>query len=50
MSFPWKQMKNMMFEIAATILKLAWERGGPKDQPLFNKLQPGDTGVGSKSC
>ena len=34
-------MKNM-FEIAATNLKLARERGDPKDQLLFNKLQPGD--------
>ena len=35
-------MKNM-FEIAATNLKLAQERGDPQDQPLSNKLQPGDT-------
>ena len=35
-------MKNM-FEITATNLKLAQERGDPKDQPLPNKLQPGDT-------
>ena len=35
-------MKNM-FEIAATNLKLARERGDPKDQPLPKKLQPGDT-------
>ena len=35
-------MKNM-FEIAAMNLKLAWERGDPKGQLLFNKLQPGDT-------
>ena len=35
-------MKNM-FEIAATNLKLARERGDPKDNPLPNKLQPGDT-------
>ena len=35
-------IKNM-FEIAATNLKLARERGDPKDQPLSNKLQPGDT-------
>ena len=34
-------MKNM-FEIAATNLKLARERGDPQDQPLSNKLQPGD--------
>ena len=34
-------MKNM-FEIAATILKLAQERGDPKDNLLPNKLQPGD--------
>ena len=35
-------MKNM-FEIAATNLKLAWERGDPKDKHLSNNLQPGDT-------
>ena len=35
-------MKNM-FEIAATNLKLAQEGGDPKDKPLPNKLQPGDT-------
>ena len=35
-------MKNM-FEIAATNLKLAQERGDPKDNPLPTKLQPGDT-------
>ena len=35
-------MKNM-FEIAATKLKLARERGNPKDNPLPNKSQPGDT-------
>ena len=35
-------MKNM-FEIAATNLKIAWERGDPKDNPLPSKLQPGDT-------
>ena len=35
-------MKNM-FEITATNLKLARERGDPPDQPLSNKLQPGDT-------
>ena len=35
-------MRNM-FEIAATNLKLAQERGDPQDQPLLNKLQPGDT-------
>ena len=34
-------MKNM-FEIAATNLKLARERGDPKDKPLPTKLQPGD--------
>ena len=32
-----------MFEIAATNLKLARERGDPKDNPLPNKLHPGDT-------
>ena len=35
-------MKNML-EITATNLKLAQERGDSKDQPLPNKLQPGDT-------
>ena len=35
-------MKNM-FEIAATNLKLAQERGDLKDNPLPNKLQLGDT-------
>ena len=35
-------MKNM-FEIAVTNLKMAWEQGDPKDNPLPNKLQPGDT-------
>ena len=35
-------MKNM-FKITATNLKLARERGDPQDQPLSNKLQPGDT-------
>ena len=35
-------MKNM-FEIAATNLKLARERGDPKDNPLPSKLQLGDT-------
>ena len=34
-------MKNM-FEIAATNLKLAQERGDPKDNSLPTKLQPGD--------
>ena len=35
-------MKNM-FEIAATNLKLAREKGDPQEQPLSTKLQPGDT-------
>ena len=35
-------MKNM-FEIAATNLKMAQERGDPKSNPIPNKLQPGDT-------
>ena len=35
-------MKNM-FEIAATNVKMAQERGDSKDEPLPNKLQPGDT-------
>ena len=34
-------MKNI-FEITTTNLKLARERGYPQDQPLTNKLQPGD--------
>ena len=34
-------MKNM-FEIATTNLKLAQERGDPKDKPLTTKVQPGD--------
>ena len=32
-----------MFEIAATNLKIAREKGDPKDNPLPTKLQPGDT-------
>ena len=32
-----------MFKIAATNLKLARERGDPKDNPSPTKLQPGDT-------
>ena len=32
-----------MFEIAVTNLKMACEQGDPKDNPLPNKLQPGDT-------
>ena len=35
-------MKNM-FEIAATNLKLAREKGDPENNPLPTKLQPGDT-------
>ena len=35
-------MKNM-FEIAATNLKMAQERGDPKNDPLPCRLQPGDT-------
>ena len=31
-----------MFEIAATNLKIARERGDPEDSPLPTKLQPGD--------
>ena len=34
-------MKNM-FEIAATNLKMAIERGDPKSDPIPSKLQPGD--------
>ena len=39
---PLEAMKYI-FEIAATNLKIARERGDPKDNPLPNKLQPGDT-------
>ena len=35
-------MKNM-FEIAATNLKMAQERGDPQSGPIPCKLQPGDT-------
>ena len=35
-------MKNM-FEIAATNLKIAREKGDPENSPLPTKLQPGDT-------
>ena len=35
-------MKNM-FEIAATNLKMARERGDPQHDPIPSKLQPGDT-------
>ena len=35
-------MKNM-FEIAATNLKMAREKGDPENSPLPTKLQPGDT-------
>ena len=35
-------MKNM-FEIAATNLKIAKEKGNPENNPLPTKLQPGDT-------
>ena len=34
-------MKNM-FEVAATNLKLAQERGDSQEQPISSKLQPGD--------
>ena len=34
---------NNMFEIAATNLKIAREKGDPKDNPLPSKLQPGVT-------
>ena len=39
---PLEAMKNM-FEIAATNLKIARERGDPKNNPLPTKLQPIDT-------
>ena len=32
-----------MFEIAAINLKMAREKGNPKNNPLPTKLQPGDT-------
>ena len=35
-------MKNM-FEIAATNLKMAREKGDPENNPLPTKLQPGNT-------
>ena len=35
-------MKNM-FEIAATNLKMAREKGDPENNPLPTKVQPGDT-------
>ena len=35
-------LKNM-FDIAATNLKTAREKGGPENNPLLTKLQPGDT-------
>ena len=35
-------MKNM-FELAATNLKMAREKGDPENNPLPTKLQPGDT-------
>ena len=35
-------MKNL-FEIVATNLKIAWEKGDPGNNPLPTKLQPGHT-------
>ena len=35
-------MKNL-YEVAATTLKLAQEKGDPQEQPPLTKLQPGDT-------
>ena len=35
-------MKNL-YEVAATNLKLAREKGDPQEQPMPTKLQPGDT-------
>ena len=32
-----------MFEIAATKLNMAQEKGDPENNPLPTKLQPGDT-------
>ena len=37
-------IKNM-FEVAATNLKLAGERGDSQEQPISSKLQPGDTAL-----
>ena len=39
---PLEAMKNM-FKIATTNLKMARERGNPKNDPLPCRLQPGDT-------
>ena len=36
------EARKNMFEIAATNLKLAREKGDPQDQSLSTKLQPGD--------
>ena len=35
-------MKNM-FETAATVLKIVWEKDDPENNPLPTKQQPGDT-------
>ena len=40
--FSLEAMKNM-FEIAATNLKIAQEKGDPENNPLPTMLQPGDT-------
>ena len=37
------EVMKYMFEIAATNLKMASERGGLKSDPIPSKLQPGDT-------
>ena len=37
------EARKNMFEIAATNLKIAREKGDPKNNPLPTKLQPGDT-------
>ena len=34
-----------LYEIAATNLKLAQEKGDPQEQPLSTKLRPGDTAL-----
>ena len=40
-----KTMKNL-YEIVATNLKIAREKGDPQEQPPSTKLQPGDTVLG----
>ena len=40
---------KILYEIVATNLKLAQERGDPQKQPSPTKLQPGDTVCNTKS-